>query len=342
MAKTMNAIGFTDHLPITDEHSLQDFTEAVPVAKGHDLLVHVSAVSVNPVDIGVRRGGRGHLSQPRVIGWDAVGEVVAVGGQVQLFNVGDRVYYAGSFKRAGSDSDYQLVDERIVGHAPQHLSDVEAAAMPLTTLAAWEALFEQLPIDPDDKENNAKYNLLIINGAGGVGSIATQLAHWAGLHVIATASRPETIDWTLAHGANETVNHREDLVKQVRNLGYHYVDYILELNNLDAHWNEMAELIEPSGWIASITENHRPVDLKRLTQKRGHFAWEWMYTKSFFHTADMQTQHDILERAAKMFDDGTLKSTLTKQLSPFDAATLRQAHTLVESGHMMGKVVVTR
>mgnify|MGYP001162864600 FL=1 len=216
MVKMMKTVGFTDHLPISDAHSLQDFTAPVPVAKGHDLLVKVNATSVNPVDVGVRGGGHSHLNKPRVIGWDAVGEVVAIGNEVTLFEVGKRVYYAGAFKRSGSDSDYQLVDERIVGHAPKRLNDAQTAAMPLTTLTAWEALFEQLEINPEDKGTNRQHNILIINGAGGVGSIATQLAHWAGLHVIATASRPETIDWTLAHGADETVNHREDLVKQVR------------------------------------------------------------------------------------------------------------------------------
>lgn len=336
----MKAIGFTEHLNINNPKSLFEFETPTPLPKGHDLLVKVNAVSVNPVDVGVRRGGRGKLATPKVIGWDACGIVEEVGNMVSLFKPGDRVFYAGSFKRPGSNSEYQLVDERIVGHAPKSLNDAEAAAMPLTSLTAYEALFEQLALSTDSTDNKGK-TILIINGAGGVGSIATQLASNAGLTVIASASRSESINWVKSHGAKYTVNHRKDLVNEVRNLGYKYVDYILELKDIDSHWKEMCELIKPEGAIASITENRRPINLRMLTKKKATFAWEWMYTKSYYHTSNMQTQHDILDTISTQLDEHKLKCTLTRTLSPLNAINLRRAHSLVESGHMIGKVVVT-
>jgi len=342
--KMMKAIGFTTHLPIENPKSLKDVSLAVPEARGHDLLVRTEAVSVNPVDIGVRSGGHATLAQPKIIGWDAYGVVSQVGGQVTLFKPGDVVFYAGSFKRPGSDSAYQLVDERIVGNAPTKLSAEASAAMPLTSLTAYEALFEQLaiPFDPQhlDSDQNHSKTILIISGAGGVGSVATQLAKLAGLTVIATASRPASVEWIKDHGADVVVNHRHDLVNEVRKAGYHEVDYILGLNDLDGHWNEMCELIKPAGHIASITENHRPIDLKRLTKKRGTFSWEWMYSKSFYHTTDMITQHEILNVIAQLLDSGKLSSTLTTTLTPLNAKNLRQAHQMIESHHMIGKVVV--
>lgn len=341
MTTMMKAIGFKEHLPIESKNSLLEFETPKPAAKGHDLLVKVAAVSVNPVDVGVRKNGRGKLKQPRVIGWDAVGIVESIGSKVSLFKKGDRVFYAGSFKRPGSNSQYQLVDERIVGHAPKSLSIQQTAAMPLTSLTAWEALFEQLGIDPYNHNTNSTKTILIINGSGGVGSIAIQLAHWAGLKVIASASRPATIEWVTKFGADQTVNHRQDLVKEVRGLGYKYVDFILELNDLDGHWDEMAELIRPSGCIASITENRHPVNLRKLMQKRAKFVWEWMYTKSFYQTSDMVTQHQILEQVASLLDKNILKSTLNKTLSPINVQNLKKAHQLIESNHMTGKVVIS-
>lgn len=336
----MKAIGFSEHLDIKDPKSLFEFETPKPTPKGHDLLVKVNAVSVNPVDVGVRRSGHGKLSKPKIIGWDACGIVEKVGSQVSLFSPGDRVYYAGSFKRSGSNSEYQLVDERIVGNAPKSLTDAQAAAMPLTSLTAYEALFEQLSLSQDKTSNEGK-TILIINGAGGVGSVATQLASNAGLTVIATASRPESINWVKSHGATDVVNHRKNLVNEVHKLGYKYVDYILELKDIDSHWKEMCELIKPEGAIVSITENRRPINLRLLTPKKAIFAWEWMYTKSYYHTPDMQSQHDILNKIATLIDNSELQCTLTQSLSPINADNLREAHNLVENGHMIGKVVVT-
>ena len=336
----MKAIGFLEHLPIQDTNSLIEFSEPIPQAHGHDLLVKISAISVNPVDVIVRKSGHKKLIQPKVIGWDAVGTVTEIGEDVTLFQKGEKVFYAGSFIRPGSNSEYQLVDERIVGHAPKNLTDAEIAVMPLTSLTAWEVIFEQLEIDPTDKNNQQK-TILIINGSGGVGSIATQLAHWAGLKVIATASRTETISWVQQNGADLIANHRKNLVSEIHNLGFKYVDYILGLNDLDGHWQEISQLIKPHGKIVSITENHRPIDLKKLTKKRATFAWEWMYSKSYYQTPDMITQHEILEQIATMLDENIIHSTLTKELSPINADNLKKAHQLVESNHMIGKVVVS-
>lgn len=335
----MKAIGFSEHLDIKDPKSLFEFETSKPTPKGHDLLVKVNAVSVNPVDVGVRRSGHGKLSKPKIIGWDACGIVEEVGSKVSLFSPGDRVYYAGSFKRSGSNSEYQLVDERIVGNAPKSLTDAQTAAMPLTSLTAYEALFEQLALSQDKKTNEGK-TILIINGAGGVGSVATQLASNAGLTVIATASRPESINWVKSHGAADVVNHQNNLVNEVHKLGYKYVDYILELKDIDSHWKEMCELIKPEGAIASITENRRPINLRLLAPKKAIFAWEWMYTKSYYHTPDMQSQHEILNKIATLIDNSKLQCTLTQSLSPINADNLRKAHSLVENGHMIGKVVV--
>lgn len=335
----MRAIGFTEKLPIENEKSLITFFEPRPTPSSHDLLVNVQATSVNPVDTSVRRGTTGTLTTPKVIGWDAYGTVTAVGEAVTLFHPGDRVFYAGSFKRPGTDSEYQLVDERLVGHAPTTLSPAEIAAMPLTALTAWEALFEQLGIAMDPVVNAGK-TILIINGAGGVGSTATQLAHLAGLTVIATASRPETIAWTRAHGADAVANHRKDLVTEVHALGYPTVDYILELSNLNQHWAEIVALIKPSGHIVSITGSDQPIDLRALKQKRATFAWEWMYTKSYFETDDMISQHEILEKVSALLDSGQLQSTVTKTFTPINAANLRAAHALVEANRMIGKVVL--
>jgi NADPH2:quinone reductase len=231
------------------------------------------------------------------------------------------------------------VDERIVGSAPVNLSDEQAATIPLVGLTAYESLFEQLPINV--KANNHNKVILIINGAGGVASIAVQLAHLAGLKIIATASRLESIKWAKRNGADYIVNHRHDLVKQVRALGFKYVDYILNLQNLDAHWDEIAQLIKPEGFIAATTENHHLIDLQKLTKKKATFAWEWMYTKSYYHTSGMISQSHILTRLAKLYDDKKLKLIDTKHYSPINAKNLRKAHVDVETGHMTGKVTLS-
>ncbi|WEV36179.1 zinc-binding alcohol dehydrogenase family protein [Lactobacillus sp. ESL0677] len=334
----MKAIGFTKSLPIEDNNSLFEFDMACPEPTNHDLLVKVEGVSVNPVDLVVRQSLRKKVKQPKVIGYDAVGVVTSIGNKVDNFKIGDRIFYAGALKRAGSNSEYQLVDEHIVAKVPQELTDAEVAAMPLTSLTAYEALFEKMQLTFNVLDNKGK-TILIINGAGGVGSIAIQLAHLAGLTVIATASRPETRQWCLKLGADYVVNHRKDLCKEVQKIGFKDVDCILELNNIDQHWNEMAEIIKPDGIICSITENKQPIDLQKLTRKRVTFVWEWMFSKTYYHVNEA-SQGKILSQIASLLANQTIKSTVTTTLAPINATNLRKAHKMVQSGHMIGKVVV--
>ncbi|WP_395319876.1 zinc-binding alcohol dehydrogenase family protein [Fructilactobacillus frigidiflavus] len=340
MQSEMKAIGYQKFYPISNPKSLFEFKTAIPELEPHDLLVKVEATSVNPVDVFTRRGQKTELQQPKIIGWDAYGTVVAVGKSTSIFKPGDQVFYAGSYRRPGSDSEYQAVDERIVGHAPQKLSIPEIAAMPLTSLTAWEALFEQMDIKLEAKADNAKKSILIINGAGGVGSIATQLAHLAGLQVLATAGNTETKQWELDHGVDYVIDYHDDVVKQVQAAGFEHVNYILELTNLDAYWPTIVKLIAPFGKIVSTTGSGKNLDFQPLKRRMVTFGWEWMYAKSWYQTPNMISQHQILEQVSQLLDEGKLQSTLTKKFSPINAENLRNATALVESKHMIGKVVV--
>lgn len=339
MKKQMQAVGFYQHLPIDNVDSFQDITIDVPDVKEHDLLVRVEGISVNPVDTSIRKNGRKNkLSHPKIIGWDAVGTITRVGSEVSLFKPGDRVWYAGDFTRPGSNEQNQIVDERIVGFAPSNLNNNQAAAVPLVGLTAYEALFEKMHIGWN---NNNHKTILIINGAGGVGSMAVQLAKLAGLYVIATASKEDSINWLKQLHADEIVDHHKDLVSQIRSNNHKYVDYILNLNNLDAHWNEISEIIKPDGIVAATTENRRLIDLQKLTKKRITFSWEWMYSKSYFQTEDMISQHNILNHLADLYMNHKLVPINHINYSPINAANLRKAHANVESGNMVGKVVLT-
>lgn len=303
-------------------------------------IVKVEAVSVNPVDVFTRRGQKKQLAEPKVIGYDAYGNVVETGSKTSLFKQGDKVFYAGAYDRPGSDSEYQAVDERIVGHAPKQLSIAESAAMPLTSLTAWESLFEQMNLNINDVDNNRKQSILIINGSGGVESIATQLAHLAGLKVIATAGKAEAKAWELSHWVDYVVDYHEDLVKQVNDLGFKKVNYILELSNLNFYWPVITKLIAPFGKIVSTTGSGRNLDFSSLKSRMVSFGWEWMYAKSWYQTPNMISQHEILDKVSKLLDEGKIKSTLTKTLTPINADNLRTATKMVESKHMLGKVVV--
>lgn len=334
----MKAIGFRTSLPITDENSFITFETAKPLANGRNLLVKIAAIAVNPVDFKVRQNSAKDkvLETPKIIGWDAVGTVEAIGDQVSLFKVGDEVYYAGDINKDGSNAEYQLIDERIVGKKPKTLSVAEAAAMPLTVLTAWEILFDRLRINEKDKGKS----LLIIGGAGGVGSIAIQLAKKvAGLTVIATASRPETIAWCKAQGADHVVNHK-DLVNEVRGAGFQYVDFILDFVDANFYWDQMAELIKPQGHIASITGSAEPVALNKLKNKSVSFSWELMFTRSNFETEDMIEQHHILNKVADLLDQGILKTTLKETLIGLSATNLKRAHQQLENGSTIGKIVI--
>lgn len=333
----MKAVAFTRYLPVNEPESFIDVDLPVPVPSGRDLLVAVHAVAVNPVDTKVRAPKDKVETAPRVIGWDASGVVQAVGPEVTLFKVGDPVYYAGDLTRSGSYAQYQLVDERIVGHKPASLSHAEAAALPLTTITAYESFFDRLGIDRDGA--NAGETILIIGASGGVGSIGIQLAKRAGLKIIATASRLETIAWVKELGADYVVNHRESLVEQVRALGFKYVDHIAIFNDM-RHWDASVELIRPQGGIVSIDDTHLPMPMAGMKTKAASLHWEFMFARAMHQTPDMIEQHRLLSYVASEVDAGRLKTTISEVLRPINAENMRLAHALVESGKMRGKVVL--
>ncbi|MFD1956744.1 zinc-binding alcohol dehydrogenase family protein [Paenibacillus thailandensis] len=337
----MKAVGLERYLPIEHEDSLMDLVLEKPVPGGRDLLVRVKAVSVNPVDVKVRapKSKERVESPPRVLGWDVAGVVEAVGQECALFKPGDEVYYAGSLFRPGGNSEFHLVDERIAGRKPKTLDFAEAAALPLTAITAWESLFDRLGIAKERSYNEGR-TLLVIGSSGGVGSIATQLAAAAGLIVIGTASREESARFAREHGAAHTINHFEPFVPQLQAIGFASVDLILCLNDTAQHWDQMAEAIAPQGRICSIVETDERLDLTKLKNKSVTFAWETMFTRSTYQTADMIEQHRLLNEVARRVDAGELRTTLTKRLSPINASTLKQAHALVESGRTIGKIVV--
>lgn len=333
----MKAVGLFRYLPIGEKESLVDVQIEKPIPSGYDLLVRVNAISVNPVDTKVRAPKDGLEKEPKILGWDASGVVEAVGENCTLFRPGDEVYYAGDITRAGSNSEYQLVDERIVGKKPVTFSFAEAAAMPLTTITAWEGLFERLGIS---KKKDLNKSILIIGGAGGVGSIAIQLAKWAGLTVIATASRQNTIAWCKQMGADHVINHYESFLPQLREIGLSGVNYIFCLNETTGHWDNMIEAILPQGKICSIVAASQNLDLNLLKSKSVTFVWELMYTRSMYQTEDMIKQHELLSEASQLFDKGILQCTLVEALSPIHAENLKIAHAKVESGKMIGKLVL--
>ncbi|MDN4618737.1 zinc-binding alcohol dehydrogenase family protein [Paenibacillus sp. PsM32] len=335
----MKAVGVTRYLPIDQPDSLLDVEIPKPSASGRDLLVQVQAISVNPVDTKIRAPKDQVEENPRILGWDVAGTVVEVGEHVTDFQIGDEVFYAGSVTRAGGNSEYHLVDERIVGHKPKSLDFSAAAALPLTSLTAWEAIHERLGISEDASANSGQ-TILIINAAGGVGSIATQIAQQAGLTVIGTASRSETTDWARAHGADHVINHHDEFVPQLQKIGISDVNYILCLNHTDQHWQHMADAIAPQGKICSIVETEEPIDLEALKNKSATFVWEFMFTRSMYETDDMNEQGVILNRIATQIDEGKLRTTETKRLRPINAAQLQEAHRLLEAGDMIGKLVL--
>jgi zinc-binding alcohol dehydrogenase family protein len=335
----MKAVALTRYLPITDPESLFNVDLPKPQAAGRDLLVRVEAVSVNPVDTKVRAPKPDVEKTPRVLGWDAAGVVESVGPNVTSFRQGDDVFYAGDITRPGTNSEYHLVDGRIVGHKPSSLSFAEAAALPLTSITAWETLFERLGVDRD--ADNSDRTLLILGGAGGVGSIAIQLAKWSGLIVIATASRPETQDWVKGLGADHVVDHRQPLPPQLAAIGHNEVNFIANFNNTDAYWVVMAESIKPQGRIVSIVENDHPVEIGLLKSKSASFGWVFMFTRAMFQTADMAEQGKILDRIAQLVDAGIIRTTLTETLSPISASNMRAAHAKSESGRTIGKVAIS-
>ncbi len=335
----MKAIGFYRSLPIEHDESLIDLEIENPMPSGHDLLVQVKAISVNPTDVKSRLSREKREETPQILGRDVAGIVAQVGPECTLFQLGDEVYYAGSNIRPGGNSEFHLVDERIVGHKPQTLDFAQAAALPLTSLTALEGLFERLGISRDPATNKEK-TILIIGAAGGVGSIATQLASLVGLTVIGTTSRPESVQWAREHGATYTISHTQAFVPQLKALGFPLVNYIFCLNSPTQHWDDIVESIAPQGKICSILPIDASANLGLLFQKSATLAWELMFTRSMFQTADMIEQHKHLDTLARLVDAGKIQTTLTELLEPINAANLRAAHAKIESGRTIGKIVL--
>jgi len=333
----MKAVALKKYLSIDNPESFLDVDLPRPAPEGRDILIEVRAVAVNPVDTKVRAPKDGEENPPRVLGYDASGVVAAVGPGATLFNVGDAVYYAGDITRPGTNQQFHLVDERIVGAKPKSLSFAEAAALPLTTITAYESFFDRLGIDRDGAD--AGQSILIIGAAGGVGSIGIQLAKRAGLTVIATASRPETIAWVKELGADHVVSHREPMVKQVKALGFETVDHIAIFNDM-SHWDEAVELIAPQRGIVTIDDTDKPMPMGGMKTKAASLHWEFMFARAMFTTADMIEQHNLLTHVAGEIDKGHIRTTLAEVLTPINAENMRKAHALIETGAAKGKIVL--
>lgn len=338
----MKAVAYDDPLPVDHDNSLIDVTLERPAPKPRDLLVEVRAISVNPVDTKIRAGGgpRAPGEVDKVLGWDAAGVVAAVGTGVTLFAPSDEVYYAGAINRSGSYAEYQLVDERIVGRKPASIGFADAAALPLTTITAWELLFDRLKVRIGKPA--AAGSLLILGGAGGVGSIATQLARrLTGLTVIATASRPETEAWSRDMGAHYVIDHRRPIAGQVKAIVPAGVTYVLALTRTEEHFDQIVEALAPQGALALIENPASPLDITKLKPKSISLHWEFMFTRALYETADMGEQGRLLNEVSALVDAGLVRSTMRVNLGPINAANLKRAHAMVESGKSIGKVVLT-
>lgn len=338
---SMKAVTFFKSSPISEPDSLVDVAMERPSPGLRDLLVEVRAISVNPVDAKVRGGGgpRGQTDPNKLLGWDAAGIVKAVGREVTLFAPGDEVYYAGSIDRSGAYAEFQLVDERIVARKPATLGFAEAAALPLTTITAWELMFDRLRISSDPSRSGG--TLLIVGGAGGVGSIATQLARCrTGLTIIATASRPETRAWCREMGAHHVIDHRQPLVSQVKAIAPEGVKFVLALTKTEDHYEEIIEAMAPQSALALIENLARPVDINKLKPKSISLHWEFMFTRTRYQTVDMSEQGKLLNEVAGLVEAGRVRSTLRENLGIINAVNLKRAHAIVESGKAIGKIVL--
>ncbi|MCX5569483.1 zinc-binding alcohol dehydrogenase family protein [Kaistia nematophila] len=332
----MRAIAFTKSLPASDANALSDITLDVPEPGPRDLRVKVEAVSVNPVDTKVRRNAGSDT--PRVLGYDAAGIVDAVGAEVTLFKPGDAVYYAGTINRPGTNAEYHLVDERIVGRKPATLDGAEAAALPLTTITAYELLFDRIGVRKG--EGADRRTLLVVGGAGGVGSMAIQLARaLTGLTVIATASRPDTVAWVEGLGAHHVIDHTKPLDEEVARIGIPAVDIVLALTQTPHHWPAIQNLVAPQGHVGVI-DDMPTLDIVPFKGKAVGVHWESMFTRPIHRTPDLVEQHKLLNEVAGLVEAGKIRSTLTNRVGPINAATLREVHALVESGRSIGKTVV--
>ena len=334
----MRAVGYRQSQPITAETSLLDLALPEPKAAGRDLLVEVQAVSVNPVDTKIRVRSQPAEGEASVLGWDAAGIVRAVGPEVTGFKPGDAVFYAGAIDRPGSNAEFHLVDERIAGPKPKSLGFAEAAALPLTAITAWEMLFDRLDIRKPVP--GAAHAVLIIGGAGGVGSIAIQLARQlTDVTVIATASRPETRAWAQELGAHHVIDHTKSLPAQIAALGIGAPAFVFSTTHTDTHLEGIVELMAPQGRFGLI-DDPKTLDANPLKRKSLSLHWELMFTRSLFKTADMGEQGKLLAEVSRLVDAGQIRTTLADHFGTINAANLKRAHALIESNRAKGKIVL--
>jgi len=334
----MKAVGYQKSLPIEDKDALVDFEATKPEPKGRDIRVAVKAISANPVDYKVRKRAAPPAGEYKILGFDAAGVVDAVGPDVSLFKPGDEVFYAGSIQRQGTNSEFHLVDERIVGLKPTSLSFAQAAALPLTTITAWELLFDRVGAIPGKSVDPR--TLLIVGGAGGVGSILIQLARrLTGLTVVATASRPESKKWCLDLGAHAVIDHAKPMKEQIEALKVPPVALVASLTNTDQHYKALAELMAPQGKYGLI-DDPPEFNVAAFKGKAISIHWESMFTRSSFQTPDMIGQHHLLNDLADLIDKGVLRTTLDQTFGTINAANLKRAHALLESGKSRGKIVL--
>lgn len=334
----MKAVGYLHALPADHPESLQDFDMPVPAVEGHDLLVEVCAVSVNPVDTKLRRNPANSSDAYKVLGFDATGVVKAIGDKVTLFKPGDEVWYCGSIPRQGSNSEFQVVDERIVGRKPSSLSFADAAALPLTGMTAWELLFDRFGLHLDQQ---TEASLLVVGAAGGVGSAMVQLgALMPSVTVIATASRPETMAWLHALGVKHILDHRNNLQEELFRAGFNGVTHVASLTQTHQHYSALVSALLPQGKFGLIDDPAEPIDIMQMKRKSLSLHWEFMFTRPFFGTHDMIQQHHILCRLSRLVDEGRIKTTINTHLGMINAENLRRAHTLIESGKTVGKIVL--
>jgi zinc-binding alcohol dehydrogenase family protein len=334
----MKAIGYTHSLDINEPNALMDLEIDKPSASGRDLLIKISAIAVNPVDYKIRQRVNPEGGEPKILGWDAVGEVVDIGSDVTKFAVGDRVYYAGDLTRPGSNAEFQLVDERIVGKAPKSLSDSDAAALPLTTITAYELLFDHLKLKQQSEKSEEV--VLVVGAAGGVGSIMLQLLKTlTGATVIATASRESSKNWVQELGADYVVDHSQPMAEQIKALNVGEVTHVASLNNTHQYIDTYVEVMKPKGKLALI-DDPESLDVAKLKQKSLSLHWEFMFTRSMFETDDMAEQSRLLSDVASLIDEGKIKTTVGKHLGKINAANLIEAHKALEEGSAIGKLVL--
>ncbi|OPX55178.1 NADPH2:quinone reductase [Oceanospirillum multiglobuliferum] len=337
----MKAIGFIATHEGTAAENLEDITLERPTATGHDLLVKVKAISVNPVDTKIRSRLSGSKGEYKVLGWDAVGEVVEIGDRVNAYQVGDKVWYAGDITRSGSNAEYHLVDERIVGLSPKTISDAEAAALPLTAITAWELLFDRLALKQDVTGVASTPKVLIVGAAGGVGSILIQLTkQLTGATVIATASRPESQAWVKTLGADIVINHKQPLTLELSRVGISEVTHVISLNRTEDYFDQLIEVLAPQGKLALIDDPETILDIRKLKQKSLSLHWELMFTRSMFKTEDMIQQRELLNRVAELVDAGKIRTTIGTHYGAICAENLIKAHQDIENGKAIGKIVL--